>query len=339
MAGMGIDETGKRIGVRPIRIVAGMTAANELGQTVETTPVRYAFDPITTDALGRPVGVPPVEVLTDLITTDEVGRSVPVKPCRIVDALTTQDSAGRPVDVVPVLYDPIAVLGASLLAFWDAEVASTLTLSGPSVTTWTDRKVGYAPTQAVGGSKPLYSATSFNGRPGITFDGLDDYLLLASSSIPSGAIDLELWALLDQTSLVADTTDRYALSIGGAASVNNQVRLMRSVVSGVNRAGARAGNGTTNNGVNTIAADFSGRHVIRAKFNQSGFSVAIDGSALTTSASIIPNTTGTAIALGANLAGGGAAKCVMNAALITSALNADQAAQLTQYLKTRGGIA
>lgn len=230
-------------------------------------------------------------------------------------------------------------LGASLLAFWDAERAGTLTLAGSSVTTWTDVKNGYAATQSIGGSKPVYSATSFDGRPGLTFDGVDDYLLLASSGIPSGAIDLELWALLDQTSLVADTTDRYPLSIGGAASVNNQVRLMRSVVTGVNRAGARAGNGTTNNGVNTSAADFSGRRVVRAKFNQSGFSASIDGNALASSASIIPNTNGTAIALGANLAGGGVAKCVMNAALITSALSDSQAAQLTQYLKTRGGIA
>jgi hypothetical protein len=234
---------------------------------------------------------------------------------------------------------PTGFLGSSLLAYWDAEASSSLTLSANSVTTWTDTVAGYAPTQSVSGSKPTYSATGFNGRPGITFDGTDDYLLLSSSGIPSGAVDLELWVLIDQTSLVADTTDRYPLSIGGAASVNNQVRLMRSVVTDVNRAGARAGNGTTNSAVTTGAADFSGRHVVRAKFNQSGFSASIDGNALASSASIIPNTNGTAIAIGAQLTGGGAAKCVMSAALITSALNADQAAQLTQYLKARGGIA
>lgn len=233
------------------------------------------------------------------------------------------------------------LVAAQTLARWDAERPDLITRAGSAVTTWADANNGYAPTQAVGGSKPAWNATSFNGRPGVTFDGGDDWLLLATSSIASGAVEMELTILAEQLSLGADATDRYLLSVGGAASPNNQIRAMRQSAAGVNRAGNRGGNGVTNDAVVNTGIDFSGLHVIRCQFRQADpeMRVSIDGNAFATSGSITPATNGTAISLGASLGGGGLFNGRIAVAIITSLLTDAQAAWLTAYLKTRGGVA
>ena len=61
-------------------------------------------------------------------------------------------------------------------ALWlDADDASTIALSGASVTEWHD-KSGNAKhhSQATGSKQPTYSATGFNGKGSISFDGGDD---------------------------------------------------------------------------------------------------------------------------------------------------------------------
>ena len=67
-------------------------------------------------------------------------------------------------------FSPLS-LGTSALAWWSADTLSSLALSGSSVITWIDRVAGLAPTQGTAGARPTYSATSFGGFPGVTFDG------------------------------------------------------------------------------------------------------------------------------------------------------------------------
>src|SRR5262245_31893093 len=73
-----------------------------------------------------------------------------------------------------------ASLGASLLAWWSADRGDLITQSGGVVSSWKDSVAAYDCT-AAGSVQPAYSATGWKGAsPGITFDGVDDCLTLAS---------------------------------------------------------------------------------------------------------------------------------------------------------------
>lgn len=92
-----------------------------------------------------------------------------------------------------------ASAGAKLVERWSADVPASLTLSGNLVTTWTGLIAATALTQALAGSKPIYSATGFLGfRPGVTADGIDDNLGKSGvSPLPSGATAGEVYAHVD----------------------------------------------------------------------------------------------------------------------------------------------
>lgn len=233
-----------------------------------------------------------------------------------------------------------ARLGASLLGWWDAERADKLTLSGSSVTTWADIVGGYAATQALGAAKPTYSATGFNGRPGIPFDGVDDELTLAGVPFPSGAAASRVWLLLDQTALPADTAVRYPFAYGNGSASERRVR--RVVVSGVNRGGTSTGNG----GGSTLAVDglvdLSGRHVMLATFGPTDSSISVDGAA-PTSVAAVPATATSRTRIGALAVSTASAffQGVLNTILIDDGSPAAiaQDPKIIAYLKARGGIA
>jgi len=236
----------------------------------------------------------------------------------------------------PRLWDPVLDLGAALLGYWDAERPGLITLSGSSVTTWTDVVGGYAPTQGVSGSKPIYSATSFNGRPGITFDGTDDSLLAASQPFPSGSAASEIWALIDQKALAADATTRVSLAYGSGNSATSRY-VARTTSGGVNRGFANAGNGTSAVQVTDTAVDYSGKHVARVEITGSAIAVSVDGNT-SVSTAVTPATGTTNIRIGGTLAGSNFANMTASAFLITSPLTTAQAAQMLAFLKARGGI-
>lgn len=225
-------------------------------------------------------------------------------------------------------------LGPALLAMWDAERPDLLNLAGGGVAAWTDMVAGCPATQASPGARPGWSATGFGGRPGVSFDGVDDWLIAPSAPVPAGGNGCELWLLARQDSPPVDAGDRYPLSLGGAASVTYQVRIARTVVAGVNRAAARVGDGTTNELVATAAADFSGVHVVRACFGP-GTRVAIDGQPATGVARG-PGSVGNSVAIGATVQGAGNFKGVINAALVTRPLSDALVPQLLQFLRARG---
>lgn len=163
------------------------------------------------------------------------------------------------------------------LAWWTADRADLIGLSGANATSWTDAKNGYVLSQATGTAQPLYSATSFNGAPGITFDGVDDRLDLAPAPFVNED-PIEFWVVMQQDALAADTTQRVVLNQGGVGTTARGIR--RVVVSGVNRTRAQVGSVVSTLGT----ADFSGRHVIRAKFEAAQASIYQDGVGSTPSA-------------------------------------------------------
>lgn len=230
-------------------------------------------------------------------------------------------------------WSPLA-LGASLLAWWDAGRTDLITESGGAVSSWRDIVGGYNAVQATGSAKPVFSTTSFNGTPGLTFDATDDELTCTDSGLLSqlgGATAYEMWALCDQQALPADSVGtRQIMSIGGDAGGNRA--LQRIVSSGVNR--ARFAVAANTSVVTTV--DFSGRHVIRGVANGTNIQGHLDGTAGGSTAAV-PASVATRLRIGssslaaaANFWNGGVA-----ALLITGILSTAQAAQLQAYLARR----
>lgn len=228
-------------------------------------------------------------------------------------------------------------LGPSLLlGWWTADRSDLITRSGSQVTSWKDVVAGYDVVQAVSGARPLYSATSFNGAPGITFDGIDDELTLGSAPFPSGSNGGEIWALVNQASLVADTGVKYIASYG-TGGANNARGLSRAVVTGVNRASAEAGNGSAVVSAVDASVDFSGRHVLRGVFSATAAAISVDGGS-STSAAVIPSTGTTRVRFGARTSTtptnyfGGAMRDIL---FLAPNAPASQIAKLTTYLMNK----
>jgi hypothetical protein len=223
----------------------------------------------------------------------------------------------------------------SLVAWWDAEVPSSLTLSGSAVTAWRDVVGGAVVSQAFGAACPTYSATSYNGRPGLTFDGSDDALTYGAAVLLGAAVG-EMWALVDQAALVGDTTARAAFTTG--SSTSNKRELARVVASGANRARAATFDGTTTPTAQDTTVDFSGLHVIRAVFATTLLTIDIDGT--TTSTVITGNnnsgTSRTRVGANANGTAGNFWNGVINSALVFNALlTADEANRVRTYFDRR----
>lgn len=221
-------------------------------------------------------------------------------------------------------------LGASLLAWWNADRSDLITLSGSQVITWADAVGGYAPTQGTAGSRPIYSATGWNSvAPGVTFDGTDDQLTLVGvpAGIPTGATPSELWVLTDQTLPVSDTATRLPLSIGDGT---NKRAINRVVTAGNSQFLA----GTTVN--STAPGDFTGRHTLRGQFSATNVTASMDGSAGSATAAV-PATATTRLRIGA-FTGTSASLFyagVIREILVTGALSAGNATLLETYLDGR----
>lgn len=229
-----------------------------------------------------------------------------------------------------------ANLGGSLLGWWDAEQASSMTVSGGTVSSWRDRVAGYDLAQGTVGNQPSFNATSFNSRPSVTFDGTDDYLDLAPAPFPIAAVPSEIWALVSQDALAADATTRDIFGYGGG--VNSRRTLRRTINAGANTFTALSGSGGAAALAEVTTPAFTGIHVVRLVQTATDVTAYVDGGAGVTTA-VVPNTSNTRVRMGARsdtLSNFFLGK--MNTAIVTSLLDASQAAQLTAFLKSRGGI-
>jgi hypothetical protein len=230
----------------------------------------------------------------------------------------------------------IESLGTVPLAWWDASYGVTVT--GAGVSSWEDRVGGYKMLQATDASRPAWSATGFNGAPGLTFDGTDDHLLLASQPFPSGAEPCEVWAVVQQDALAADATSRILFSYGGTTGlVARQVR--RNVVTATNRFGIVVGNGTSVFTADAVSGEFSTRHVVRAIFGGAASDAALDGGAKV-SVSAVPSTGTVRARIGATQADTPTSfwKGEMRDVLVTSLLTDDEAAVLSAALLPRRAL-
>lgn len=83
----------------------------------------------------------------------------------------------------PVLWRP-SNIGSSLALWLDAEDAASITLNGSTVSQWNDKSGnGRNAVQGTASNQPAYGATLISGKPALSFDGVNDSISSASTSI------------------------------------------------------------------------------------------------------------------------------------------------------------
>lgn len=233
----------------------------------------------------------------------------------------------------PPVTSPVTILGAAIHAWWTA--GAGVTESSGLVGTWTDQVSGLAPTQGSSSLKPIYNATSFRGdQPGLTFDGIDDYLTSnAVGSLPQGTNPFEVWALFDQVASPADAdVVRDLMTIGGTAN-NSFLGIRRTIATSTNR--GRATTGGMN--ISDTSVDLTGRHWARAYYDGTSIGISVDGSTPTTAAAASQATSNTRVRIG-NTASGTTTgwEGVIAQIVVTNALlNSTQISDLNIYF---GGL-
>ena len=235
---------------------------------------------------------------------------------------------------------PITILGDDLLAWWTADDANTVTLVGSAVSAWRDKKNGYELTQSLGAARPAYSATSFNGKPGLSFDGVDDRLSEESVfSFPIGSAGGEIWGVIQQNAAAADAGTKVMLSYGGSSSAVRR-GAGRIAASGVNRGQVDVGNGSVVSGANNLLVDLSGRHVLRGKIEPTVCSVDVDTTPAASSTSVIPATGTVRTRIGAisNTSASNFWNGLMRDVIVTQPLSAGKASDLLSYLLARRAL-
>jgi len=218
-----------------------------------------------------------------------------------------------------------------VLSWWDSAWGGSIDGSGRA--DWYDRKAGARATSSVAGTIPAYSATSFNGAPGWTFDGVDDRMVLGSTmpSWPSGAAESTIWAVVKQDVPGATASTQCIFSYGGSNG-NNSRALSRTQVTATSRATARAGTGAGVTAATDGAVDFSSRHLVEAKFGATQVEVKIDGGTSTTAAAV-PSTTLTTFRMGCLVGNSGFWAGVIRHVVITDGtLSAQNITDLRTFL-------
>jgi hypothetical protein len=204
--------------------------------------------------------------------------------------------AKRAPTIITSSVSPLTIFGGQLYDWLNADRADLLTLVGAQVAGWKGIITGNDYVQALAGARPIYGDTSWNGTPGIYFDGVDDELTYTGMPFPTGSTACSIFALVDQQALPADTSARYAFGYGGDTNLV-QRRIGRNVVSAENRLLGVSGNGTNGINSNTIG-DLSGRHAIRSVHGSATIIVQLDGIGVA-SVNVVPATGASRARIGA----------------------------------------
>ena len=230
-------------------------------------------------------------------------------------------------------------LGSKLVAFWDAEDASTLELSGSAVTAWTDKKNGNRCAVNISGFKPVFSPNNFNGRPSLVYDGIDDYLTLTGSGInlPFSGQAREIWAAVSQDAPEDTDAIQRVVTRCGIASTS-RFRLARARLGNVSRGRVTCGNGASEAVQTNVQTAFAGISVVRGVITDADISAVVNKIADAPLANI-PALTTTPIYLGAENTSIGFWQGKVNALIYTDPLTADEAAKMYQFMTERTGIA
>lgn len=240
--------------------------------------------------------------------------------------------------IYPTQYNPSEVLGASLLAYWDAENEASLTLDSNKVTAWADLIGGYEVAQGTTDSQPIYSRTSFNGRPGIAFDGTNDYLELAPvpAAIPTSTTPGEIWHVVDQLRAVGEGGNGWPMGVGQGTSlaVRGEAHLTGNILRVITGDGSVA--------VNIDVAGFAGPCVIRVRREAALTSVSLISRTGTTTSSSAVNvdTNAVRIRIGCNTSDTPASffRGIHSFHAITELLTDEQAYGLTVFGLSRSGL-
>jgi hypothetical protein len=100
------------------------------------------------------------------------------------------------------LWTPTLLDGA-LKGWWTADDHGTARMTDDGaglISSWTDNTGAMAVTAATT-ARPTWGATSFNGRPGLTFDGTANcFVSTTLTTLPTGATAGEIWAIFQTTS-------------------------------------------------------------------------------------------------------------------------------------------
>ena len=221
---------------------------------------------------------------------------------------------------------PLAIFGGNLLAWWDASNTASFTLAGSNVTSWADVSGhGLTADQSTAGQKPLYSATALGGKPGVTFDGVDDALQMSSvASFPTGTNACTLIAIAK-----LDSVGSYPQLFGYGKASSLKYRGLAGV----------AGNGKV--GVTWYADDqetttlWNAQRLAICQFSGSTCDVSIDGGANTTITSVgapSVDASGNSGVVGQNPAGAGSGNYIVQELLVVSGtVTAAQIAAMQAY--------
>lgn len=187
-------------------------------------------------------------------------------------------------------------LGDALYDYWDAERPDTITQIAGVVSEWRSVKGGLAAVQATEAAKPIYSASSFNGRPGVTFDGDAQLTVTGVGTLPTGATACEIWVVASMPTAGTVAGIMVPFTYGGNAAGSYR-RLYRNPVSNVNNMFMQMGTGGSAP-LATNPTDSSGTYMARAIFDAT-MRLDIDGVAGTPVVTSAPATGTTRIRIGA----------------------------------------
>lgn len=214
-------------------------------------------------------------------------------------------------------------LGSRLLAWWDASTGITVT--GAGVSGWIDRKAGLQLAQATDAARPAWSATGFNGAPGLTFDGTADYLSMESQPFGSDDGNFEIWAVVQNDAAGATTGNKFAVTIGAPSASGNMVRNTNNVL-----------RSTTGAAIAEATGPFASRHVVRSIFKTGLMSISVDGAAAVTAA-VDPAIGSTRTRVGSNISDTAGAfwHGEIRDVIVTQLLTAAQGAAMERFLLPR----
>jgi hypothetical protein len=255
-------------------------------------------------------------------------------------ASVSANGLGVPVTLVSSGAPPLVVqgwtplnLGAKNLLWWDAEDADSLTLASSAVTAWEDKSAGFAVSQATGANQPALSATAVNSRPGIVFDGTDDYMTNAGTpgNVAAGQAR-EWWFLGTQTRAAgtggANIVVRQGSGVVAAAQLG---RIVDNTTTGY------VGNGTTANTA-TATTLLEGVSIVRQQITATQQIVSRNGVAGTPVA-VTPALDNVSVFIGSRDAASRFHEGAINTLIQTEPLTDAEAFLLLGFLKARGGIA
>lgn len=230
-------------------------------------------------------------------------------------------------------------LGAKLLLFMDAEADSSLVMSSTLVNSWDTRAGVGMFSQSTTGFKPTRLPATLNGRPGIVFDGSDDYLgQTGIGSLPFGndTLDLDIIALERNATPPGTATSNNIISWGN--TTGSVIQMQRSANGGVARRQLSVGNGATQTQVIISGAPNNSKCLTHGRVYPGGASIRIQNEAEVTGAvnHVVAND---GASIGSSRAGtvlfwNGA----INFIIVASGLTANEREQLRNWGNARGSI-